>query len=196
MTRPSEKIDFSTPSLGDKIRQAPEVLYAEPRWYACHTRARSEKKVAERLEMAGVEPYLPLLEQERQWADRVKRVRFPLFPGYVFAHFDLTQLGGVVRTPGVSQVLRVNGYPTPVRKEELDSIRRLVEGANETGLLPTSEDYLEAGQSVRVVSGPFKGMHGALMEVRGASRVRVRLSAIRQAVSVEIDRRFLRSAST
>jgi len=195
VTRFSEKMYFSTPSLREKVRQAPDVLYAEPRWYACHTRARAEKKVAERLEAAGVEPYLPLLERERQWADRVKRVRFPLFPGYVFARFDLTRLGAVVRTPGVSQVLRPSGYPTPVSEEELAAVRRLVAGANETGLLPTPVDYLEPGQQVVVVSGPFQGMRGVLVEARGASRVVVCVSAIRQAVSVEMDRRLLRAVA-
>jgi len=171
----------------------PPELYESPRWYACKTRGRAEKKVAQRLAGAGLEPYLPLLAQERQWADRVKTVEVPLFPGYVFARFDLTRLHDVLVTPGLATVVRLDGHPTPVRQEELDAIRRLVAGANESGVYPTAADYLEPGQAVVVESGPFEGMRGVLAEERGAARVIVRLSAIRQAVSVEMDRGLLRA---
>ena len=172
--------------------EAPPELYQVARWYACRTRSRAEKKVDGRLAGAGFETYLPLLERRRQWADRMKRVPFPLFPGYVFARFDLTRLHDILVTPGLVTVVRVSGYPTPVREGELDSVRILVEGANQTGVLPTPSDYLEPGQEVVVTDGPFQGMRCTLLELRGATRVAVRLTAIRQAVGVEMDRRLLR----
>jgi transcription antitermination factor NusG len=143
---------------------------------------------------AGFESYVPLVELERQWADRRKRVAFPLFPGYVFARFQLGEIHEILSTPGVVTVVRVNGYPTPIRDEELDSVRRLVAGVNATGLLPSPSDYLEEGQEVVVVDGPFKGMYGVLLELRGRASVVVRLSAIRQAVRVRIERRLVRPA--
>lgn len=172
--------------------EAPPELYEVARWYACRTRSRSEKKVDRRLAGAGFDTYLPLLERRRQWADRMKRVEFPLFPGYVFARFDLTRLHDILVTPGLVTVVRVSGYPTPVREEELDSVRILVEGANQIGVLPTPSEFLEPGQEVVVTQGPFEGMRGTLLELRGATRVAVRLSAIRQAVGVEMDRALLR----
>jgi len=63
-------------------------LFDTLRWYACRTRARAEKRAARLLSGNGVESYLPPIERQRQWADRKKRVAFPLFPGYVFARFD------------------------------------------------------------------------------------------------------------
>ncbi|MBI4560978.1 MAG: UpxY family transcription antiterminator [Candidatus Rokubacteria bacterium] len=171
---------------------APPELYRIPRWYACRTRARAEKQVDRLFGQARLECYLPLVEHVRQWADRKKRVGFPLFPGYVFAHFTLSKIHDILRTPGVVTIVRVNGYPTPIQEEELESIRRLVDGVNSTGLMPAPSDYLEVGQEVVVVDGPFRGMRGVLVEVRGTARVTVRLSAIRQAVSVEMDRKLLR----
>lgn len=167
-------------------------LYRDPRWYACRTRARAEKQVNRLLGAAGLETYLPLVVQDRRWADRTKRVEFPLFPGYVFARFALTELHPVLGTRGVVTVVRVNGYPTPIREEELESVRILVDAANRTGRLPSPADLLELGQEVVVVSGPFGGMRGLLVEFQGRSRVVVRLSAIGQAVSVEMPRDWLR----
>ena len=162
-----------------------------PRWYACRTRARAEKMVDRRLRASGFEAYLPLLVRESQWADRRKRVAFPLFPGYLFARFPLTALHGVLRTSGLATVVRLNGHPTPLREAEIASVRALVEGANATGVLPSPSDYLAVGQEVVVVEGPFQGMRGRLVEERGRVRVVVRLAAVRQAVSVEMARRYL-----
>ncbi|MFQ5691192.1 MAG: transcription termination/antitermination protein NusG [Gemmatimonadota bacterium] len=165
-----------------------------PRWYACQTRGRTEKRVELRLARNGFESYLPLILRERKWADRTKRVAFPVFPGYVFARFPLTQLHRVLLTPGLATVVRMAGRPSPVRVEEIESIRALVEGANRTGVEPTPSDFLTEGQEVVVAEGAFSGMRGLLLEARGRSRVIVRLWAIRQAVGVEIDRRMLRPA--
>ncbi|MFQ5690675.1 MAG: hypothetical protein ACE5HQ_10430 [Gemmatimonadota bacterium] len=86
----------------------------------------------------------------------------------------------------------LNGHPTPVREEEIASVRALVEGAKATGVLPAPSDYLTVGQEVVVVQGPFKGMRGRLVEERGRVRVVVRLAVVRQAMSVEMTRSYLR----
>jgi len=174
--------------------ETPPELYATPHWYACRTRARAEKKVTQLFVGTRIECYLPVVDRERAWADRTKVVSFPLFPGYVFGRFPLTRLHDVLSTPGVVTVLRPNGYPTPVREEELASVRRLVEGARETGTVPEPADYLEPGEEVVVTEGPFEGMRGVLLEVRGRRRVAVRIEALRQATSVEVPRGVVRPA--
>src|SRR5437867_5458184 len=95
-------------------------------WYACRTRPRAEKQTERLLRLRGVESYLPLLEQVRQWTDRQKRVAFPLLPGYVFARFRLAMIHEVLKTAGVVTIIRNDGHLAPVRSEELESIRVLV----------------------------------------------------------------------
>ena len=72
-----------------------------------------------------MEPYLPLIERVRKWADRKKRVSFPLFPSYIFARIDLRLMPDVIRTPGIAAVVRTSAYPTPVGDEEIESVRIL-----------------------------------------------------------------------
>jgi transcriptional antiterminator NusG len=180
-----------TPRLSTPSR-VPGDLFESERWYAFRTRSRAEKKVDRLLSDLGIESYVPLIERTSQWSDREKRVRFPLFPGYVFSRFVLTRLHEVLRTPGIVEVVRVNGYPTPVRDQELRSIRELVEGSNIAGIEPDPCDYLTRGQEVEVIDGPFLGLRGILLETRAKARVIVQIAAIRQAVSVEIERRFVR----
>ena len=160
-------------------------------WYACRTRARAEKKVDRLLTGAGVVSYLPLVERLRTWSDRSKRVKFPLFPGYVFARATRASLPDIVRTPSLIEIVRVNGTPTPIREAEIESIRSLVFGSASIGEEPLAHEYLVHGQEVRVVQGPFEGMQGILTELRGRTRIVVRLQAIRQAVSVEMAANFV-----
>jgi transcription antitermination factor NusG len=176
------------------IQQAatPHVLSLEPRWYACRTRARAEKQVDRLLFRRGLQSYLPLVEREQQWADRKKRVEFPLFPGYLFARFPMARFLEVVETAGLVGVVGGRARPTPVREEELEAVRRFVMGIETTGLIPEPVDWLEPGVPVQVMGGPFQGMRGTLLETRGRGRVAVRLTAIRMALSVELDRASLK----
>lgn len=166
-----------------------------PGWYACRTRSRAEKKVDRLLGGSGVPSYLPLIEQRRQWSDRKKTVQFPLFPGYVFARFALSHLDEIVRIPGVVEIVRMGGRPVPVHEHELESIRVMVNGPNELEVEPSDGPHLVAGQLVEVVTGPFRGVRGILVEARGEPRVVVRVHAMRQAVSVEVGRSSVRPLS-
>lgn len=162
------------------------------RWYAARTRSRSEKAAYRVLESNGIESYLPLVEQQRRWADRKKWVEFPLFPGYLFVRSHRDDLGSVLATPGVVDVVRVEGRPAVVREDEIASVRALIEGVRRTGELPRASDYVVVGERVRVTEGPFAGLVGTLVEERGRTRVAVRLRVLRQAVSVDLDRCWLR----
>lgn len=175
---------------GGEPRIPPE-LYDEPRWYACYTRARHEKRVEGLLRERGIESYLPQVTRTRQWKDRRKRVGFPLFPGYVFGHFTLRQLHPVLSTPGVSTIIRINGYPTPIPGADIENVRRFVAALEATGTEPEVRPFLSAGQRVRVADGPFEGVEGVVIEQRGRRRVLVGLEAIGQGLEVDIPVRLL-----
>ncbi|MEX2156187.1 MAG: UpxY family transcription antiterminator [Gemmatimonadales bacterium] len=174
--------------------KAPDA-YHTCRWYACRTRPRAEKRAGQLLRLRGVESYVPLLERERQWSDRTKRVGFPLFPGYVFAQFSLAMVHDVLGTPGVVTIVRNDGNLAPVRVEELESIRVLVSYVNAGNAPPEPAEFLETGQEVIVAHGPFSGIRGVLVEDRGRARVVIRLTALRKALSVELPREMLRAAA-
>ena len=165
------------------------------RWYACRTRPRAEKQAGRLLKLRGAESYVPLLEHVRQWTDRKKRVGFPLFPGYVFARFRLAMVHEVLQTPHIVTIVRDDRGPAPVRTEELDVVRALVACVNAGNAPPEPVEFLEAGQEVIVAQGPFSGIRGVLLEDRGRTRVVIRLSVLRTALSVELPREILRAAA-
>jgi transcription elongation factor/antiterminator RfaH len=178
--------------LAELERVAPDHLYTERHWYACYTKARHEKRVEIVLQQRGFESFLPLVEQVRQWKDRRKLVAFPLFPSYVFGRFTLKELHGVLSTPGVSTIVRTNGYPTPIPDREIENVRRFAQAIAESGIEPDQRPFFAEGQWVRVLEGPFEGIEGIVVEQRGRKRVLVGVEAIGQGLEIDIDARLLK----
>lgn len=153
-------------------------------WYACYTKARNEKKVDAQLRQRGFESYLPLIPQIRQWSDRRKRTEFPLFPGYVFTRAPSTLLGQILGTPGVAAIVRFGSRPVLIPDDEIINIARFARALATTDLRPPRVRLYE-GQRVRIIAGPFAGVHGVVREVRGRTRVLIGLATI--GLGFEID---------
>lgn len=153
--------------------------------------------MAERLRRLELEVYCPVIEREREWSDRTKVLAEPMFPGYLFARFRASQLGRVLAARSVVEVVRSEGELVQVRADELEAVRRLERGLRESHEPPEVEsvDAFEEGEAVEVVSGPFEGLTGELLEDRGGVRVAVRLTAIEQAKAVRLDREMVRSVA-
>lgn len=181
-----ELSDRTVPAVQSSGDTPPDQDDRQLRWYACYTRARAEKRVERQLLERDVEAWLPVAERERIWADRRKVVRFPLFPGYVFGRFALNGLHGVLSVPGVATIVRLNGRPAPIRDEEIDNIRRMVDGLAVTRQEPELRRFCE-GDWVRVADGPFAGLEGVVLELRGRRHVLAGLRALGQGLSICIE---------
>ncbi len=156
--------------------------HSMPRWYAIRTRSRHEKKVLDQLMSREIEAFLPLYERWSQWKDRKKKVQFPLFSGYCFARFPLTERLRVLTAFGVAGLVGINGVADPVDDAEIEAVRRLV-----GSLLPYDPyPFLTEGMEVEVVRGPLAGVRGKLLRKDRATRLVLSVTLIRQAAVVEI----------
>jgi transcription antitermination factor NusG len=154
------------------------------RWYALYVRSRNEKSVCAQLDAKRYDVFLPLYRARHQWADRLKTVSLPLFPGYVFCRFDPSTRSGVLATSGVIDVVRVGLEPEPVETSEIDAIRLVVESPL------FSEPYpgLVKGQRVTMSGGPLRGLTGSLLEIRNSVRLALSVDLLGRSVIVEIER--------
>lgn len=157
------------------------------RWYALATRSRYEKKVASDLRANGFESFLPLIEEAHRWSDRKKKVLEPLFRGYVFIRTDLRSRVAILQTPGVVRFVGIRHRPSPVPDMQINWIRILIQAPDAV----RRESYLEVGETVRIIAGPFRGVEGFVMKVKDSTRVVVSLSTIAQSVSVEVAPEFV-----
>lgn len=165
---------------------------AEPRWYACYTRARHEKQVSRVLAERGFETFLPLMPRVSHWKDRKKIVEWPLFPSYVFGRFSPTDMPWVLSTPGVATLVKSNGRPAAIADDELDNVRRLVRALSTGMKEPEHRPFLARGEWVEVIDGPFHGLRGIVVEQRNRRRVLIGVKAIGQGLEVDIEASALR----
>lgn len=153
-------------------------------WYAVQVRTRWEQSVRTLLSGKGYETLLPTYKARRRWAGQLRESVVPLFPGYVFCHFDVTKRLPVLVTPGVIAVVGRGRVPIPVEPSEIGSMQTLVA----SGLPVEPWPYLEIGQKVRIEEFALKGVEGILVGFKGTRRIVVSISLLRRSVALEIDR--------
>lgn len=154
------------------------------RWFAVTVKPQHEQTAEKGLAAKGFETYLPLYLAVRKWSDRTKTLQLPLFPGYVFCRFGRTDHTTVLRTPGVRTIVSFDGEPAPVPVSELDAVRQMLA----SGSLVEPWPFLEAGQRIRIASGPLSGMEGTLVETPESCRLVVNIEMFRRACAVRVDR--------
>ncbi len=133
-------------------------------WYAVHTKSRHEDKVYVRLLQKSITTFLPKLEVWSTRKDRRKRIKIPMFSGYLFV--DIPEMTNeskldVLTTYGVVRILgKPNSHvPVPVPDEQIEAIERLIGSDVEI----QSFTYPREGEYARIVDGPFKGIEGVVV---------------------------------
>jgi len=151
-------------------------------WSAIYTRHQHEKTIAGMLTMKGFEVFLPLYESVRRWKQRRKLLLMPLFPGYVFVRGADARRLPVLTTPGVHMILCKGEQCVTIPEEEIEAIRRVVEGNFRVEPHP----FLKCGDQVRVIRGSLSGVEGILVRKKNVFRLVLSVSMLSQSVAVEV----------
>src|SRR5215831_16985008 len=153
-------------------------------WYAIQLRPRFEKLVALHLKDKGYEQYVPMYRSRRRWSDRVKEIELPLFPGYIFCKFDVTQRLPVLVIPGVISIVGSGRHPLPIPEHEISAVQKIIGSGMRYGPWPS----LCAGQRVLVRYGPLRGLEGVVLEIKNTYHLVISVTLLSRYVSVAIDR--------
>ena len=124
-------------------------------WYTVNTKPRQEHQAVLNLQTLGVQTFYPQIQVRKRVRRVMKRVTGPLFPGYIFARFDLeTYFRTVTYARGVRKVVSFGPKPSPVDEEVIAGINaRLTNGCLTVPLVS-----LTPGQCVRIQGGPLEGL--------------------------------------
>jgi len=160
-------------------------------WHVVYTYPKQEKKVFTELQRKNINAYLPLQKVLRQWSDRKKELEVPLFPNYVFVQISRTDQHKVISIPGVTKFIKFNGVPASITNHEVDIIKLLLS----RNLVIEKEDFYQPGDRVKVIQGPLAGLAGLLLERKGSSRFAIHFNSIAQAMSIEINSKYLQRIS-
>jgi len=151
-------------------------------WWAIYTLSRREKDLMRRLRAMEIPFYCPLIARKtKSPSGRVRKSHVPLFSGYVFAQGDSEQRLQILQTNCVSRTLEVDDAAQLLL--DLNQIHQLIDAE----VPMTVESKIEPGQPVRVISGPFAGLEGVVLQRRGVEHLIVSVQFLQQGAAVEIE---------
>lgn len=145
------------------------------RWIAVLVQVNCEKRTATRLNKVGFETYIPTQQEVHQWSDRKKKVDRLIIPMVVFVRATVQEeewlriqsyIHKLIALPGTDEDKK--GFATTIPDCQIERLKFLLENA-ETEVMIVGN--FKVGDSVRVTSGPLKGLEGVVGEVNEKSSV-------------------------
>ena len=128
-------------------------------WYVLHVKPRREKMVNDHLAILRVFHYLPLVRKETK-VQRRKVVRHvPVFPGYVFTRLFPDERMAILRTQNIVRTIEVTDP-----RRMIHQLRQIEHASRLPADLRAVESF-SAGEYVRVVSGPLRGLEGQVKRI-------------------------------
>lgn len=151
---------------------------ASRQWLVAYVQSCLEKKTAQRLAAMGIECYLPVQSEIRQWSDRRKRVERLVIPMMIFVHVTPQERPLPLSLQAVSRYMVLRGESTPavIPDEQMDRFRFMLDYSPEAVEMCSAP--LAPGDAVKVIKGPLAGLEGELITVNGKSKVAVRLDML------------------
>lgn len=164
-----------------------QVGWADAAWYCLQAKYKHEHIAAAHLrQVKGVTVFCPRVRFKRQTRTGVSWVTEALFPGYLFAQFELTRMHLLVSyTQGVRGIVRfANRYPT-IEEVIIDQLRQHV-GEKEIRLINYEPSQ---GDNVKIGEGAFAGLEAVVTQILPArARVRVLMDFLGRKVEMELER--------
>jgi transcriptional antiterminator RfaH len=161
-----------------------------PQWFCVRCQTKREHIAAEHLrEVEGIEVFCPRLRYRK--ATRRGKIWWvePMFPGYVLARFDITEMERIVTfCHGVRGLVRFGTEVPAVPDSFVEALKREVYGKSEMKEMLTLSPTLELGDEVEVAHGPLQGMQGTIIAIPAASdRVKILLDFLGKPQPVDVD---------
>jgi transcription antitermination factor NusG len=171
----------------ESIAQHPplDCVPEESSWYAVHTLARHEKRIAAQFEEKRVCTFLPLLRQIHRWSDRRVKVEVPMFSCYAFVRIVQTieERLKILRTPGVLGFVGCERQGTPIPDEQIESLQIAIS----ENIPCFTHPFLSAGKRVRIRGGSLDGVEG-IFERQGADQsLVVSVELLHRSISIRVE---------
>ena len=132
-------------------------------WIALYTRPRSEKRVKETLDKMGVETFLPIQKQMRQWSDRKKLADVVVIPMTIFVNISKENLPLIINHP---LILRPFAFPgskdiAKIPVNQIEQLKFILGQSDYPVYFDTS--VFQVHDKVRVLRGPLMGLIGEVI---------------------------------
>jgi transcriptional antiterminator NusG len=163
-------------------------------WYVVHTYSGYEERVRKNLELRRqsmdadadiAQVVIPTEDEIEVHSGQRRTITNKILPGYILVQMCMNDHSwAIVRnTPGVTGFVSSGNKPVPLQEEEYNRIMKQM-----TAETPKVKIGFKAGQSVRVMDGPFIDFIGSVDEIdQEKGKVKVLLSLFGRETPVELD---------
>lgn len=156
----------------------------KPGWYLIYTRPKWEDMVEQELTEHHIISYLPLVKSVRQWHDRKKVKKVPLFSSYIFVKLsNLKDLHECYLVKGFLSFVRVGKQLAKVDQSIIDNIVIAI-GSGQN--MEVNDTFLGCGEQLMISEGPLTGIYGELIQYNGRQRALVRVQMLGRNLIVDI----------
>ena len=152
-------------------------------WYPVYTHPRAEKKAYQALLNKGIEAYLPLHRQLKQWSDRKRWTEEPFIKSYLFVHIREHEQTEVLMTKGITRFIYFSGKITSMPDRQIEELKLLMASPYELEI--TAED-LQPGEKIMLKAGPLKGLTGEIISYRSQKQLALRLENLGYSIIVYV----------
>ena len=153
------------------------------KWYPVYTHPRAEKKAFEALCSKGLETYLPLHRQLKQWSDRKKWVEEPFIKSYLFVRIKEHEQTEILMTRGVARFIYFSGKIASMPDRQIVELKLLMASPYE---LEITEEHLQPGEKIIIKAGPLKGLTGEIISYRSQKQLVLRLENLGYSIIVHV----------
>jgi transcriptional antiterminator RfaH len=154
-------------------------------WYAVKCKPHQERLAEIHLKRAGIVTLFPQIKEPKIVRRRRQVCINALFPGYLFAQFNVEpDYRTVIYCRGVRDVVSFGPNPAVVEEEMIQAIKdRLC-----NGYVTIRDAAFTPGQVVRIQEGPLRGIEAVFeMQLPGYQRAVLLLRAISYQAKVVVD---------
>lgn len=153
------------------------------KWYPVYTHARAEKKAYQALIKKGIETYLPLNRQLKQWSDRKKWVEEPFIKSYLFVYITEQEQMEVLMTKGIARFIYFSGKVSSMPPTQIEELKLLMASPYEVEI---TEEDLQPGEKIVIKAGPLKGIIGEIVSYRSQKQLILRLENMGLSILVHV----------
>lgn len=155
-------------------------------WYVLRVRLNYERKIHDILLNTSIEPFVPLSETIKQWSDRKKKIRTPLFPSYIFVNIKTYKdLYVPLNIENVYHYIRFGDEYATVSESEINKVKMLI-GSDDITDISTSMHIPQLGEIIEISCGPLQGQVCEILKTNQTNKIIVRMASMKQNIIATI----------
>ena len=159
------------------------------KWFAVYTHYKREKLVKKMLDQKGIECYLPIRKEVRNWSKKRRTMELPLISCYIFVKITKAEYVPVLETEYVLNFVKFAKDLIAIPENEIQLVRSILQDQADFEIVPT--DKFEKGDKIVIVGGSLAGTKGQLIDFDGKKRVLVTLDYIQHTFRLSVEKHLI-----